>query len=405
MNPFFIFGYAVLFSNVLNAIIIEDEFDYCTATDKIFYLNEYCQDDKCYDLENLIHLFSNFNDTFNSVHIRNKKKIIYSLNNQIYETECHKINKIKVPRRLSHCTTDIYVFLLKNNSIIKDGYLTKQNIIRNSTKVKICQNIFESFVTNNKKYSLIRLGNIITLNYNNITSIKKSNIIEILKKILNDKETYSLQNLALLGLYVIFLVIFIIKFKKQKLFFYLEVFKFQVCKTQIKANETKCEVNDKDQEHKGPQEPKQKSKLASFDSLLFQVEDLNNKIETKRSLNNINQRYEPMFSDLTNQNSNSLFNLDSINTNENKTRIMSKSHNILTDSGFSQRPTSSKLSGSNTLQFQTFSINENLNKDFTASQHFNRTKSNESISKSKKKSSISKNQKSKMTLRSTKGTK
>jgi hypothetical protein len=144
---------------------INQNFPLCKPTMEVFDLENSCDyDEWCVLYTNLLASFSLQNDTYNYLYTTHVKVILYSMNGQIYTTECVIISEVEIYEKVDHCSLDVLVNIVQNGKKT-DVFLTKQGILRESSKTFVCptDDKIIHFQNINKGFEIIKKNNLVTI--------------------------------------------------------------------------------------------------------------------------------------------------------------------------------------------------------------------------------------------------
>jgi hypothetical protein len=117
--------------------LIKQDFYYCNKTNEILNINVSCHNQwDCSNFNNIKNVLKENTDRFSYLSLLNETRIVY-LNNEIFNTQCSKVNTIEIVEKVDRCTNDLFVKFTHNNCH-KTGFLTRENIIRNSSFTVQC---------------------------------------------------------------------------------------------------------------------------------------------------------------------------------------------------------------------------------------------------------------------------
>ena len=109
---------------------IKDQFLYCESSNDIFEVDEPSCDRVC---KNELNMLNKYQDEFNYFYLNNEdKKVVYSLNGLVFDTNCTKVEEIEVAPETDICSKDIYVSWNSSGQAFK-GFLTKTGKIKQIT--------------------------------------------------------------------------------------------------------------------------------------------------------------------------------------------------------------------------------------------------------------------------------
>ena len=149
--------------NSYNSTLIESDFLFC-AVGKKLSVEEFCDENSnvCLYQKSVLQSFADKDDLFN---IFKKDFVIYSNKQELFYTECSKIEKIDVIDidTKSKCYKDIFIHF-DMNGVIHEGFLTTNGVIRKDTSPIECLDKEEVFFSISKKKILIRNQNKIQFN-------------------------------------------------------------------------------------------------------------------------------------------------------------------------------------------------------------------------------------------------
>ena len=144
---------------------VTDHFSYCDNNETaILKENEFCYDkESCANKESI----TNVNDEFHFVKNQSREYIVYSVNNQLFQTICEKVQQIIIQDEIKSnvCVRDLFV-AFKINDKFEPGFLTKNGIIRKKTIEIECSNsLFQIFEIPNKSHKIMKINNSISISF------------------------------------------------------------------------------------------------------------------------------------------------------------------------------------------------------------------------------------------------
>ena len=138
---------------------VTDHFSYCdNKVTTILKENEFCYDkESCANKESI----KKVNDEFHFVKNQSREYIVYSVNNQLFQTTCEKVQQVIIQDEIKSnlCVRDLFV-AFKINDKFELGFMTKNGIIRKKTIEIECSNsLFQNFEIPNKSHKIMKINN------------------------------------------------------------------------------------------------------------------------------------------------------------------------------------------------------------------------------------------------------
>jgi len=140
---------------------IDTRIPFCIQTDEIVDLDSCVQEQELLkkivcaaEINELKANRDQNNNEFKYIYTLNDKKLFFFLNQNIYNTNCSKVDSFEIHDKIDSCTRDVLVSF-KKDGISQNGYLTKEEIIRTDSVPTECKD--EVFLPmDNNRFSLIR---------------------------------------------------------------------------------------------------------------------------------------------------------------------------------------------------------------------------------------------------------
>jgi hypothetical protein len=181
---------------VQSLLNVTEEFLFCEYNiSKNINFNEICFDKVSCEK---IAMLQKSTDEFHFFKNQAGNLVIYSNNNQFFETTCEKVNQIIIQDVINSniCVRDLFVaFKLKNK--FEFGFMTRHGILRKKTLEIECINNPQIFQTPNKSLTIIKTNNSISFPFvsENLTNINNSTNSIQHDDILNKSDSFVSTNL------------------------------------------------------------------------------------------------------------------------------------------------------------------------------------------------------------------